>query len=77
MDTVYGAADFKAHCLQIIDEVAETGKEIRVTKRGRPLIRILPETAAEPLTAYGFLSGSALIKDDLLETGETWDADHE
>jgi len=77
MDTVYGAADFKAHCLQIIEEVAETGKEIRVTKRGRPLIRILPETAEEPKTAYGFLSGSALIKGDLLETDETWDAEHE
>lgn len=39
------AAEFKAHCLALMDEVQETAPEIVVTKRGRPVARILPATA--------------------------------
>ncbi len=27
--------EFKAHCLQLVDEVARTGEEIFITKRGK------------------------------------------
>ena len=30
------ASEFKAKCLQLMDEVAETGDEIVITKNGRP-----------------------------------------
>jgi prevent-host-death family protein len=73
LDT-YGSADFKAHCLSIIDEVAEKGREVRVTKRGRPAVRIVPDCAAEAKPAYGFLKNTAQWEDDLLSTGEAWDA---
>ncbi len=35
------AARFKAQCLALLDDVALTGEEIVVTKRGRPVARVV------------------------------------
>jgi prevent-host-death family protein len=75
MEIVYGAADFKAHCLQIMEEVATSKRPVKVTKRGKMSVRIVPDEVAEPLPAYGFLKDTVSGADQLLSTGETWDAD--
>jgi prevent-host-death family protein len=36
------ASDFKATCLKLMDEVAESGEEIVITKNGRPVSRLVP-----------------------------------
>ena len=36
------ASEFKARCLRLMDEVAESGGEIVITKRGRPVSRLVP-----------------------------------
>lgn len=36
------ASKFKAQCLALLDDVAETGAEITITKRGRPVARVVP-----------------------------------
>ena len=36
------ASEFKARCLKLMDEVAETGQEIVITKNGRPVSRLTP-----------------------------------
>ena len=36
------AGQFKAKCLALLDEVAETGIPLVVTKRGRPVARLTP-----------------------------------
>ena len=36
------ASEFKATCLRLMDEVAESGEEIVITKNGRPTARLLP-----------------------------------
>lgn len=41
MQTV-SASQFKAKCLAILDDVAATGGEIVVTKRGRPVAKVVP-----------------------------------
>ena len=35
------ASEFKARCLQLMGEVAETGEEIVITRRGRPVSRLV------------------------------------
>ena len=35
------ASEFKAKCLKLMDEVAETGEEIVITKNGRPVARLV------------------------------------
>ena len=42
------ASEFKAKCLKLMDEVAETGQDIIITKNGRPVSRSSPPTASPP-----------------------------
>ena len=44
------ASEFKAKCLHLIDEVAETGEEIVITKYSRPVSRLAPYRARDGLT---------------------------
>ena len=48
------ASEFKARCLALIDEVAATGRPLTVTKRGRPLARLVP--LEEPASLVGSVS---------------------
>lgn len=41
MQTI-SASQFKAKCLALLDDVAESGGEIVVTKRGRPVAKVVP-----------------------------------
>ncbi len=36
------AGEFKAKCLAVMDEVNETGRPLVVTKRGHPVIQVVP-----------------------------------
>jgi len=36
------ASEFKAKCLAMLDDVAETGAELVITKRGKPVARLVP-----------------------------------
>ena len=69
------AGRFKAQCLRLLDEVAESGVPIVVTKRGKLVARI------EPIEEPPSLAGSVvyLVDDDelLFSTGEAWDAERQ
>jgi prevent-host-death family protein len=43
------ASQFKARCLRLLDEVAETGETLTVTKHGRPVARVLPPLRPDDL----------------------------
>ncbi len=45
------AAEFKTKCLQLLDEVAESGEELVITKNGHPVSRLVPYR--EPKLAFG------------------------
>lgn len=55
------AGEFKAKCLAVMAEVNSTGQPVLVTKRGKPLARVLPsqEPAPEekPEDIFGCLRG--------------------
>lgn len=64
---------FKAECLGLLGEVAETGEELIVTKRGKPLARVIPIT--EPPTLRGSVR-LAVSDDELLASiDEPWDVE--
>ncbi|HEU0247016.1 MAG TPA: type II toxin-antitoxin system Phd/YefM family antitoxin [Gaiellaceae bacterium] len=56
------AGQFKAQCLRLLDDVAETGETIVVTKRGKPVAKL------EPLEPPPSLKGSVtfLVSDEEL-----------
>lgn len=64
---------FKAECLSLLQEVAATGEELVVTKRGAPIARVLP--FEEPPTLRG--SVTYLVSDEELiaPIDEPWDAE--
>ena len=59
------ASEFKAKCLQLMDEVAETGQEIIITKRGKPVAKLTPYQ--QPLKApWGAGKGQIRILGDII-----------
>lgn len=66
-----GAAEFKEHCLSILDEVDEDG--LVITKRGKPVAKLIP-IRAESSALIGALAGKLAIKGEILSTGAAWDA---
>lgn len=59
------ASEFKARCLQVMDEVAETGEEILITKHGRPVSRLVPHHR-KPDSLFGLHRGKVRMNDDLI-----------
>jgi prevent-host-death family protein len=39
------ASEFKAKCLALMDEVARTGAAIVITKNGKPVAELVPQTS--------------------------------
>jgi prevent-host-death family protein len=59
MGKIIGAAEFKAHCLRILDEVERTGEGVTVTKHGRPVAELKPVTKKEPAKLlFGTMKGT-------------------
>ncbi len=61
----YKASEFKAKCLQLMDEVAETGSSIVITKRGRPVSRLVPYRE-KPDRVFGIDSDVIEIHGDIV-----------
>jgi prevent-host-death family protein len=59
------AAEFKAKCLQIMDHVASAGQPVVVTKRGKPIVRIVPIEEALPDNVFGCLADQFEIVGDI------------
>jgi len=59
------ASVFKARCLRLMDEVNEGREPLLVTKKGRPVVQIVP--AGEPSRdVFGCLAGRIEIVGNLL-----------
>ena len=67
------ASEFKAKCLALLDEVAETKETLVVTKRGKPVARVVP--VLEPRSLIG--SVTYLVSDEELikPVWDEWDLD--
>lgn len=69
------ASEFKARCLEVMDRVAETGESVVVTKRGKPVVRLLP-AARRPNTLRGFLEGRVRSVGDIVKPVDVdWEVD--
>ena len=67
------AGKFKDVCLKTLDEVAATKTPVVITKRGRPVAKLVPFVQ---LAKKAGLAGSVLKEvGDPFSTGERWDAD--
>lgn len=72
---VVPATEFKAQCLALIDRVAEGKGDIVISKRGRPVARLVP-MAPDPKRSRPLIGSVTIVDpdDDLLSTDATWEA---
>lgn len=73
MSASIGAGEFKARCLQLLDAVATRREPLVITKRGKPVARVLPMPPETGL--FGALAGSVLTESDIVAPLDAdWDA---
>jgi prevent-host-death family protein len=59
------AGAFKVHCLAIMDEVQSKRQAVLITKRGKPVAKLVPvEKEADDI--FGFLAGKGKIAGDIV-----------
>jgi prevent-host-death family protein len=59
------ASEFKAKCLALIDEVAESGTTLTITKNGKPVADVIPHQMPKR-SPLGLLKGRMAIKGDII-----------
>lgn len=80
MDDKYvAAAEFKANCLRLMDEVAQQRRPIVITKRGKPIAKLVPVEKKAPVDLFGYMAGTATICGDIISPIEDagWTGDDE
>ncbi len=59
------ASEFKAKCLRLMDEVAESGQEIVITKNGHPVSKLTP-IRERPKAPFGLYRGKVRVSGDIV-----------
>ena len=68
------AGEFKAKCLKLLDEVAETREAIIVTKFGKPVAKLVPMSKGN-VDIIGAMRGTVLWEGDIISPIDVeWDA---
>ena len=60
------ATEFKAKCLELMDRVADKRESFVITKRGKPVARLVPVEKAPAESLLGSLSGQAWDRGDIV-----------
>ena len=62
------AAEFKAKCLKLMDRVARSREPIVITKRGKPIAKLVPADAEKTVPLFGHMAGTVEILGDIVNT---------
>lgn len=68
------AGAFKVHCLKVMDEVQSKRQAVLITKRGKPVAKVVPVESAKD-DIFGFLKGKVKVVGDVVSpalTPEEW-----
>ena len=58
------ASLFKARCLRVMNDIQATGEPVIVTKRGKPVVKVVP-VESEKDDIFGFMAGKFTIVGDI------------
>ncbi len=70
-------SEFKAKCLAVLDRVHSGGDPVLVTRRGKPLVRVVPVTERSGTPRkLGVLAGEASARGDIVlaESSGDWES---
>ncbi len=67
------AAQFKAQCLAIMNQVQQSGEPVVITKHGKPVVQVIP-AKKDVDDIFGYMAGKAKIVGDIMNTvpAEDW-----
>lgn len=68
------AGEFKVHCLKVMDEVQSKRQAVLITKRGKPVAKLVP-VEKEKDDIFGFMKGKVKVLGDVVSpvlTPEEW-----
>lgn len=72
---IIAAAEFKAHCLALMDEVKSKRQSVIITKHGVPVAKLVAADNVAP-SLFGFLKDTIAINGDIIEPLECgWESD--
>jgi prevent-host-death family protein len=71
---VLAVSEFKARCLEVLEALRHNGRELIVTKHGKPIARVVP--IRKPSPVRGLFKGQIEIKGDIVHAdfGGDWEA---
>ena len=72
------ASEFRAKCSAILDEVAQTGQAVTITKRGKPVAQLVPPVPRRHGYPQDALFGAVKIHGDIVEptlAADSWEAE--
>jgi prevent-host-death family protein len=74
MSSQIAVGDFKSKCLGLLDEVQRQRREIVITKRGKPVAKLVPIVDTS-VSFIGSMRGTMEIVGDIVSpTGAQWEA---
>jgi prevent-host-death family protein len=74
---IIAAGEFKARCLKLMDRVNARKEEFVITKKGKPIAKLVPVDAGARPDIFGCLAGDMVLAGDLLrpvDGAEDWEA---
>jgi prevent-host-death family protein len=75
MNNTIAAGEFKAKCLGLLDEVQRQRREVVITKRGKPVAKLVPINDS-PASFIGSMKGTMEIIGDIVAPIDVqWEAD--
>lgn len=60
------AGEFKAKCLELMDRVAAGGEDVIITKRGKPVAKLVSVAHRFPAELLGCMQGTVEILGDIV-----------
>ena len=74
MPKTMSAAEFKAKCLDVLDQVAARHEAVVVTKRGKPVAQVVP-IVRRPKHLWGAMKGEIEVHGDIVSPLDVgWEA---
>jgi prevent-host-death family protein len=74
MTRIIKASEFKAKCLSLMDEVAQSGESLVITKNGKPVAELKPY-GAEKKNLFGIWKDAVVVRGDIVSPIDVeWDA---
>jgi prevent-host-death family protein len=70
------AAEFKAKCLHLMEQVSKNRRPIIITKRGKPIAKLVPIDKTHH-KGFGCMRGTVTINGDIIShLDEPWDTNN-